>query len=321
MGTETIATEHMVSAIRHIDHEPRWVVSRNLQYAQSFAEDLGVLHASNDLTGVWADPDIRFVYVSATRERRPHYIKSAAKAGKHILCDGPICDDREQAEQLVKLCNDMGVTLAVHHVARASNVLQTLKRLIREGEIGQLQTISIIRGGPFIPPPNRHDYITHAEGDIFFDAALESIDLSRFLSGAEATNAVAIVKKSEHLPLHLAFALQMNDGSIAQIHESFSISEIESTVLVAGSKGSLTATGTLSGRGAGTLTRRVTGRNELIPIRERDVHIAAIQDFVSGVQGKPNWLSTGEDGIANLQAVEAIVKSVNRGVLVEIAQA
>lgn len=318
MGTETIATEHMVSAIRSLGHLPLWVVSRNLQYAQSFAEDLDIPNATNDLTGVWADPQVRFVYVSATRDRRSYHIRSAAKAGKHILCDGPICEDRDQAEQLIKLCHDMKVTLAVHHVARASNVHQTMKRLIREGEIGQLQSISLIRGGAYHPPPNRRDQAAVEDSDIVYDAAVESVDLARYLTDSEPHQVFAMAKPSEHLPQHLAFALRMDGECIFQSHESFVTADIEDMVLVAGNKGSLTASGTLNGRGAGTLTRRIAGKNELIPIRERDVHVAAVQDFVTGLHGRPTWLSTGEDSVANLQTVEAMLMSVKNGRLVDI---
>ncbi|MBB4235930.1 Gfo/Idh/MocA family protein [Rhizobium esperanzae] len=318
MGTETIATEHMVSAIRSIGHLPLWVFSRNLQYAQAFAGDLDVSNATSDLTTVWAAPQVRFVYVSATRDRRPYHVAAAARAGKHILCDGPLCDDREQAAELVKLCHDMKVTLAVHHVARASNVHQTMKRLIRDGDIGQLQSIIVVRGGPHEPPPQRRGKVERAAGDIFFDAAIESVDLARYLTDAEPRQISGLKKVQDQLPLHLAFLMRMNDGCIVQGHESFAVSDIEDMVLVAGSKGSLIANGTLNGRGAGTLTRRIAGKNELMPIRERDVHVAALQDFVAGLHGRPTWLSTGEDSVSNLYTIEALQTSVKTGELVDL---
>ncbi|MBB2713412.1 Gfo/Idh/MocA family oxidoreductase (plasmid) [Rhizobium sophoriradicis] len=320
MGTETIATEHMVSAIRSIGHQPLWVVSRNAHYAGTFAGDLSIPNATDDLERVWADRDVRFVYVSATRERRSFHIAAAAEAGKHILCDGPISNEREEAARLVSLCHDLKVTLAVHHIARASSVHQTMKRLIREGDIGQIHSIVVARGGAFHPSPNRRGPLANLEGDIFFDAAIEDVDLVRFLTDAEPNRATGISKPMGGAPQHLAFALAMDDGCIFQAHESFLTADIEDTVMIAGSKGSLTASGTLYGRGSGTLTRRIGGKNELIPIRDKDVHVAAIQDFVTGLHGRPTWLSTGADSVANLAAINSIIASIQTGDVIDIQQ-
>lgn len=320
MGTETIATEQMVAAIRSIGHQTLWVVSRNAQYAGTFAGDLDIPNATDDLEHVWADQEVRFVYVSATRERRSYHIAAAAEAGKHILCDGPISNEREEAARLVSLCHNRKVTLAVHHIARASNVHQTMKRLIRDGEIGQIHSIVVARGGAFHPSPNRRAQLNNPEGDIFFDAAIEDIDLVRFLTDAEPHQVTGLAKPMNGAAQHLAFVLSMDDGCIFQAHASFLTAEIEDTVMVAGSKGSLIASGTLYGRGSGTLTRRIGGKNELIPIRDQDVHVAAVQDFVTGLHGRPTWLSTGEDSVANLNALDAIMSSIRTGKVVGVKQ-
>lgn len=311
MGTETIATEQMVAAIRTVGHLPLWVMSRDPLYARSFADDLDIPNSTSELQSVWDDPEVRFVYVSATRQRRPYHIAAAAKAGKHILCDGPLCDDRQEAIRLVELCHNTKVTLAVHHLGRASSVHQTMKRLIREGEIGQVHTISVTRGGPFHPPPNRRAQHFSSDGDILYDATIEDVDLVRFLTDAEPRIATGMWKLLENSPQQIAFLLHMDDGSLFQGHESFLTTELEDTVVVAGTKGALIANGTLNGRGHGTLTRRLAGKNELIPIRERDIHLAAVQDFVTGLHGRPTWLSTGEDSVANLLTIDALSEAIN----------
>ncbi|URK89368.1 hypothetical protein LP421_33610 (plasmid) [Rhizobium sp. RCAM05350] len=102
-----------------------------------------------------SDPLVNFVYISAVRERRKHYIATAAKAGKHILCDGPIAGNSRVAGTLVEQCKQAGVALVVNQPSRASTIHQTMRRLLAEGEIGTLQSLQIIRGAPFQPSPNR----------------------------------------------------------------------------------------------------------------------------------------------------------------------
>lgn len=93
MGTGTIATEHMVAAIRAMGHSPLWVVSKSRADALHFSNDLGIPQATTDLERVRSDPAVKFAYISASLKRRPHYVLAAADAGKHILCDGPLSQD------------------------------------------------------------------------------------------------------------------------------------------------------------------------------------------------------------------------------------
>ncbi len=85
MGTGTIATEHMVAAIRTAGHQPLWVVSRNRQYAAHFSQDMAIPDIAVDARQALQDKRIGFAYVSAAKSRRKHYILAAAAAGKHLL--------------------------------------------------------------------------------------------------------------------------------------------------------------------------------------------------------------------------------------------
>lgn len=312
MGTGTIATEHMVAAVRAMGHSPLWVVSRDQADALHFANDLSIPQATTDMERVWSDPAVKFVYISASLERRQHYLVAAADAGKHILCDGPLAEDSKTARLLVRHCFDRDVVLAVNQPLRASAVHQAMRRLILEGEIGAIQSLSILRGGPFQPPPNRRGEIA-GTGSVFLDISTEDIDLARFLTGREPIEAIAFARESNGAPYHLAYTIRMEDGSLLQAHESFGTADMESMVVAAGSDGVLIASGTLGARGSGILMRRVAGRNELVPVRDRDLHTATLEDFVAAAKHQASPLATGMDSLAALVATEAVASAARRG--------
>ncbi|MCA1368731.1 Gfo/Idh/MocA family oxidoreductase [Bradyrhizobium sp. BRP14] len=312
MGTGTIATEHMVAAIRAMGHSPLWVVSKNQADALHFSNDLSIPQATTDMEQVWSDPAVKFVYISASLKRRQHYVVAAANAGKHILCDGPLSEDSKTARLLVRHCSDREVVLAVNQPLRASAVHQTMRRLILEGEIGAIQSISILRGGPFQPPPDRRGEISR-HGSVFLDICIEDIDLARFLTGGEPIEAIAFARESNGAPYHLAYTIRMEDGSLLQAHESFGTAEMESMVVAAGSNGVLIASGTLSSRGSGVLMRRLAGRNELVPVRDRDLHTTTLEDFVAAAKHQASPLATGMDSLAALVATEAVASATKRG--------
>ncbi|PDT51231.1 MULTISPECIES: Gfo/Idh/MocA family oxidoreductase [Sinorhizobium] len=313
MGTGTIATEQMVTAIRAIGHSPLWVVSKSKTDALHFANDLDIPQATTDMERIWSDPAVKFVYISATLKRRQHYVLAAADAGKHILCDGPLSEDSKTARRLIKHCSDNGVVLAVNQPLRASAIHQTMHRLILDGEIGTIQSVSILRGGPFQPPPNRRGEISCDRGSVFLHICAEDIDLARFLTGGEPLEAIAFAKESNGSPHHLAYTIRMDDGSFLQAHESFGTADMESMVVAAGTDGVLLASGTLSSRGSGVLVRRLAGRNELVPVRDRDLHTATLEEFVAAARHQASPLATGRDSFAALVATEAVASAAKRG--------
>ena len=307
MGTGTIATEQMVAAIRAVGHEPLWVVSRNKEYARYFSEDLSIPQTSTEAHRALRDPSVGFVYVSASRSRRKHYISNAASARKHILCDGPIADNSRVATALVEQCAQEGVTLAVNQPSRASVIHQTMRRLLLEGEIGTLQSLVIVRGAPFQPRPNRRSEEGDRKGNIFLDVSVEDIDLARFLSGREPVEVSALPSGHNGATRQqAAYAVRMTGDVIFQAYESFTTTEIESMVMLAGDQGVLIAHGTLNARGSGTLTRRVGARNEFIPVRERDMNHATVEGFVSSIRLPSTWLCRGDDRVIALKTAEAI---------------
>lgn len=307
MGTGTIATEHMVAAIRAMGHQPLWVVSRNRQYAAHFSLDMEIPGVSLDARKTLKDPRVGYAYVSAIRNRRKHYILATAAEGKHVLCDGPVAGNSRAAADLVDTCKRAGIVLALNQPLRALSPHQTMRRLAQEGEIGTLQSLLIARGAPFQPPPNRHPDEPSDRGDALFDLSIDSIDLARFLTGQEPASVSALPATDQR-----AYVMEMSGGAIFQSYESFTTAEFESVVMLAGDRGTLVANGTLSGKGSGALIRRLNGRNELIPVRDRDQHVTTLEAFLVLRQKPATWMSLGEDNVIAIRAAEAIQAAQNR---------
>lgn len=322
MGTGTIATEHMVAAIRAFGHEPLWVVSRNREYAKFFSEDLDIPNTSTEANRAVGDPSVNFIYVSAKRDRRKHYIAAAAEARKNVLCDGPIAGNTKIASGLIERCKRSGVVLIVNQPSRASAIHQLMQRLVSEGEIGSVKSVHIIRGGPYHPVPTRRSEYAPVEGDASLDTCVEDIDLGRFLTGADPLEVSALATRHGESPEEqLAYAVYMSNDIVLQVYESFTIADVESLVMVAGDEGVLIANGTLNGRGTGTLIRRIDGRNELIPVRERDPYLTVIEGFTASSHRQHAWLADGQDNLIALRTAEAVAQAVKkrRSVVLELS--
>ena len=72
-----------------------------------------------------------------------------ANAGvKGIFCEKPLATSLEDADRMIKACEDNGVVLAVDHTRRWSPVYHFVRNTLRDGAIGPLGTIVTNTGGP-----------------------------------------------------------------------------------------------------------------------------------------------------------------------------
>jgi predicted dehydrogenase len=63
---------------------------------------------------------------------------AAAERGMHIFMEKPFCRTLEEADEIVAACEQHNVKLAVGHPTRYSPKLQTIRRLIADGKLGQV---------------------------------------------------------------------------------------------------------------------------------------------------------------------------------------
>ena len=63
---------------------------------------------------------------------------AAARRGIHVFCEKPMARNLVQADEMVRVCTENNVKLAINHIKRASPYNQHALNLIDRGEIGQL---------------------------------------------------------------------------------------------------------------------------------------------------------------------------------------
>jgi predicted dehydrogenase len=66
---------------------------------------------------------------------------ACAEYGCHMYMEKPLCRDLTEADEIVRACEMRHLKLAVAHIARYSPQLEVVKRLIAEGQIGDLVEI------------------------------------------------------------------------------------------------------------------------------------------------------------------------------------
>lgn len=136
----------------------------------------------------------------------------ALKRGKHVLSDKPFCTSLQELDEIEKLAAEKNLTLGCMLDVRSNGSLRRLRRLIAEGELGDIVAVSF--GGQH--PLN---YGTRAEwffeegkhGGTINDIAIHAIDFVPWLTGLQFSQANAARNWNARLPQvpHFRDAAQM----------------------------------------------------------------------------------------------------------------
>jgi predicted dehydrogenase len=170
---------HDQDSLGYPEHRQNWHQAGNSRHAA------GSVLRSNEVDAVY-NPLPNHLHV-------PWSIK-ALEAGKHVLCEKPIALTAAEGQQLVDAAREhphlkvMEAFMYRHHPQ-----WQLAKRLVNEGQIGELRTIQTIFSYYLVDPKNVRNQVDIGGGGLM-DIGCYAISLSRFIFDAEPERVVGIVE-------------------------------------------------------------------------------------------------------------------------------
>jgi predicted dehydrogenase len=109
------------------------------------AKRLGGVEAFADYKAMLtkAKPDIAAICTRHIHEHRDMIVAAIEAGVKGVYIEKPFVRTLAEADEIVKLCADMGVRLAIAHRNRYHPVLETVQKLVAAGEIGELKEVRV----------------------------------------------------------------------------------------------------------------------------------------------------------------------------------
>lgn len=176
--------------------------------------DFPDVELAQNYRNVLADKQIDCVVVATPTRTHFEIVRDALLAGKHVLCEKPLCTASREAEELVQLAHQRHLILMTGHVFLFNPALEKVKQEIDAGKLGTLQYLSATRTnlGPIRTDVNAaFDLATH---DIaVFNWLLESIPVSVSAIGG------AFLKDGNHDVVFIT--LKYPENQLASIHASW----------------------------------------------------------------------------------------------------
>ncbi len=218
---------------------------------------------------------------------------------KGIFCEKPLAFEIEEGSEMVRLCDERGIILAVNHTRRWDSHFLYVKDVIESGEIGDIRTINMIYPGQI------------------FNIGTHLLDAMRMIACKEPLRISGVGDYPDKNDPDISGWLEFNDHSVCTIN---SVGKREDLVLeldVVGARGRvrIIENGERVEKYVFEASSRYSGYRELksLPteaIEKKDRFVEAVHDMVSVIKGEKNRVNcTGHDGLASLRLVQAMLES------------
>ena len=152
--------------------------------------------------------DVRSVFICT-----PHYLLAECgirvlQTDKHLLLEKPMAIAVSDADQLLKLSSEKGMTLAVNYSRVYSEIIQEASRLMSEGVVGDINSVDIrwssyktagyYRGAHSPTPDDWRLLKAKSGGGMLMMTTCHALHYAAYLTGVTAVRATAISQMTNH---------------------------------------------------------------------------------------------------------------------------
>jgi predicted dehydrogenase len=258
--------------------------------------------------------DVDAVYIGLPNSMHCDYTVRAAEAGKHVLCEKPMAISSAECRRMIDACRAHNVHLMIAYRLWYDPTLARAKRIIDNGELGDIQSFQGAFLGNFAAGQWRLNKAL-AGGGSLFDLGIYPLNAIRFLSGEDPISYTAIVSTREKGPRFaemeqsVEWTMKFASGIIASCRSSYG-SNGENRVEVNGDKGSLVISPAYSYDGL-----KMTGRtpdaviNDTATGREPFQFTLEADHLAACIRKNETPKTPGELGMKDLASIEAIYKA------------
>lgn len=169
-----------IVAVCDVDVEKAQQRARQFQIENTFADYHQMLDSL----------DLDFVDIATRPASHLPMITRAASRGLHVLCQKPMAPTIEEAQQMVRVCQDHGVQLMINENYRHQAWFRTIRTLLDDGRLGAPHYARFHgRWRSTLPTPDfeGQDYFAQMPQLIVYEMGIHLYDTARYLFGEAAS--------------------------------------------------------------------------------------------------------------------------------------
>jgi predicted dehydrogenase len=330
VGSQFISTIH-AEALRTVPQaKVLGVMSPTTGHARDFASKHGIAHHFEDLDAMLAIDEIDMVVVGAPNFAHCEITVKAAKAGKHVVVEKPLCLNLADADRMIAACDQAGVKLMYAEELCFTPKYVRLKKLLDDGVLGR--PVLFKQSEKHDGPHAAHFWdVDRSGGGVTMDMGCHAIQFFRWLN---ANNPVKSVYAQMNTSVHAAktrgednaiIILEFDNGVVALAEESWTkLGGMDDRAEIHGSEGVAYADvlhgnsiPTYSAKGVGYAVEKAGSTVGWSFVMYEEIwnygFPQEFQHFVDCVLHDRQPLVTGADGKAVLEILFAAYESAGAG--------
>jgi predicted dehydrogenase len=335
IGSQFISSIHAESLHRCGKAELFAVASPTEKNVTAFAEKFRIPHHFTDYRKMLEMDELDMVVIGAPNDLHCRMTEDAAAAGKHVVCEKPLCVNLAEADRMIDACGKARVHLMYAEELCFAPKYVRLKQLLDEGALGDpvLVKQSEKHDGPHAP----HFWdVTRSGGGVMMDMGCHAIEFFRWvlakpgkprprIKSVYAQMGTYVHKDKTQGEDNAIAILEFENGVVAMAEESWTkLGGMDDRAEVHGSRGVAyadllhgNAIQTYSTKGYGYAVEKAGSTvGWSFTIYEEAWNYGFPQEmehFVACAAGEAQPLVTGEDGRAVLEAIFAAYESAGTG--------
>ncbi len=335
LGSQFVTTIHAESLKTVPDAEILAVASPTEGHAREFAEQHGIPNHFTDYRKILEMDEIDMIALGIPNDLHCQATVDAAAAGKHVVCEKPMCLNLDEADRMIDACEKANVKLMYAEELCFAPKYVRLKQLLDEGALGDPTLIkqSEKHDGPHAP----HFWdVDRSGGGVCMDMGCHAIEFFRWMLGKpEIRSVYAHMSTSVHADKTRGddngiIILEFENGCAAVAEESWTkLGGMDDRAEVHGSKGVAYANLlqgnsilTYSDSGYGYAVEKSGGTTGWsFTMYEEIWNYGFPQEFahfVDCVKNDKEPIETGHDGREVLEVLFAAYKSAGCGQKIEL---
>jgi predicted dehydrogenase len=307
---------------------------RNSQVAALFSDDAEKLellgrkydvdarHGYGDYDQVLRSGEVDAVYIALPNDQHAEYAIRAANAGVHVLCEKPMAVTAARCEEMIYAARTAGVRLMIAYRLHFERANLDSIATAGAGRLGELRFFSSVFSMQVTPGDIRTRPSSVGGGSVY-DLGIYCINAARYLFRDEpiAVTAVSASKAGDQrfatMDEMTSAVLRFPGDRLASFTCSFGAAATAAYDLV-GTTGCLRMEQAYEHQSPMKRTLTVNGRTTVTRVPIRDQFAAEVDYFSECVLGGRDPEPSGEEGLADVRVIEAILESARSGHTVEL---
>ena len=334
LGCARIAATALIPGIQgSVNGDVLAVASRDPTKATEYARKFDIPRAYGSYEELLDDAEIQAVCVPLPNGLHKEWTIKAAEKGKHVLCEKPIACCAADAQAMNDSCRQHGVLLMEAFAQRFHPQYQRAQEMIQEGRIGKILRITASMSRSVYPADDIR-MNPSLGGGALMDLGCYCINTARHLVGSEPISVFATQEIGQSgVDQRTTGTLYFPGGEILQFDTNLYLQDLhfEQGCTVYGEKGNIHLPQAFSqveilrfGRMVEAtliVTAHRIGSRQTEMVSIEAVHQWRLEQefFADKVLTERHIELPGENGLANMRAIDAVVQSARTGLPVELS--